>query len=191
MNETTILENESVRKMMLPITVEQYHYWLQKAGIIGKRTELLNGFIIEKMTKKAEHTFVVNELYELLRELIPDNLLVRKEDPLTLERSEPEPDISIVEGNRKKFKFSHPHTALLVIEAALSSVDIDREKASIYAAADIPEYWLIDLNLKQVQAFSEPNEDTYQKKKIYNISDSITLKIGKWNTKIFLTPILQ
>lgn len=176
--QTAILENYSIRKMVLPITVEQYHR-LGEAGIIGEKIELLNGVIIEKMPKSPEHTYVVRKLYELLGVLILEKLFILKEDPLTLVRSEPEPDLAIVQGNKEEYKFLHPTTALLVIEVALSSIDIDREKASIYAEANIPEYWLFDLNLKQVEVFSKPHGDSYQKKKIYNISDNIPLKIVK------------
>jgi len=177
--QTAILENESIRKMVLPITVEQYHHWLEEAGSIGEKTELLNGIIIEIISKSPEHIYIVTKLCELLRALIPEELLIRKEDPLTFVRSEPEPDISIVEGNIKKYRFLHPGMALLVIEVAVSSLDIDREKASIYAEAKIPEYWLFDINLKRVEVYSQPFEDSYRKKKIYNITDSIPLKIGK------------
>ncbi|MBW8050412.1 MAG: Uma2 family endonuclease [Cytophagales bacterium] len=180
--QTAILENESIRKMVLPITVEQYHHWLEEAGSIGEKTELLNGIIIEIMPKSPEHTYIVAELYELLRALIPEDLLIRKEDPLTFDRSEPEPDISIVEGKIKKYRFSHPDKALLVIEIAVSSLDIDRKKASIYAKANIPEYWLFDIKLKRVEVYSQPLEGSYRKKKIYNITDSIPLKIGKEKT---------
>ncbi|MCH8317757.1 MAG: Uma2 family endonuclease [Bacteroidetes bacterium] len=177
--QTTILEKESIRKRVLPITVKQYHHWLEEAGSIGEKTELLNGIIIEIMTITAEHTYIVDKIYELLRKLISGDIYIRKEHALTLKKSEPEPDIAIVEGNMEKYKISHPGTALLVIEIAVSSLDIDREKASIYAQANIPEYWLFDIKLKRIEVYSQPFEDSYRKKKIYNITDSIPLKIGK------------
>jgi hypothetical protein len=47
-----ILDKPSVRYAALPISVEQYHR-LNREGIIGERTELLRGVIIERVTKST------------------------------------------------------------------------------------------------------------------------------------------
>ena len=67
---------------------------------------------------------------------------VRQEQPLSLADSEPEPDVSIVPGRAQDYA-EHPTTALLVVEVAVTSEELDREKISLYAEANVGEYWLV------------------------------------------------
>jgi Uma2 family endonuclease len=49
---------------------------------------------------------------------------------------------------------------LLVVEIADSSVRYDREiKAPLYARHGIPEYWLIDVPARSIEAYSEPDTE--------------------------------
>ena len=68
---------------------------------------------------------------------------VCKEDPLTLADSEPEPDLAVIDGKIKDYDYIRVTTARLVIEVSVSSLALDRAKAAIYAAAGIPEYWIV------------------------------------------------
>jgi Uma2 family endonuclease len=167
------LEKASVREAAVPITVEQYHR-LGAAGIIAENTELLFGVIVAKMSKSPFHTWVLEKLVELLRGLIAeeDHFHVRQEQPMTLRDSEPEPDIAIVAGTRDAFKEKHPDSAELVIEVAISSSDIDREKAAAYAGAGVPEYWIIEPERGLVTLFSKPSAGKYQEKEEVQETDA-------------------
>ena len=55
-----------------------------------------------------------------------------------------------------------PATAHLVIEVAQTSHARDREKASDYAAAGVPEYWIVDLPGRTVHVHRHPLDGTYQ-----------------------------
>ena len=59
---------------------------------------------------------------------------------MTLNDSEPEPDVAVVPGSVEDYRSAHPSTAVLIIEVAVSSEDVDREKAELYASAGIKEY---------------------------------------------------
>ncbi len=109
----------------------------------------------------------------LLREA---GLLKRKRppygrQPLTLADSEPEPDIAVVSGARDDYRNAHPPTAKLVIEVAISSVDIDREKGTFYAAADIDEYVIVLPDQRSLEVHSHPTESGYKQRHDYQ-SDS-------------------
>jgi hypothetical protein len=56
-----ILEEPEVRGAALPLTVEQYHR-LSAKGIVPERTELLQGVVIEQITKSPLHTLLVQRL---------------------------------------------------------------------------------------------------------------------------------
>src|SRR5690349_15174980 len=125
-----------VRKRVSPLSVEEYHR-LGEFNPNGRRTELIRGIVIEKMSKSPMHSTIVALLYRLLLAQVPLGFVVRQEQPLTFRDSEPEPDIAIVRGNERDFSQSHPDTAELVIEVALGNPALDRENASLYAEANI------------------------------------------------------
>jgi Uma2 family endonuclease len=69
----------------------------------------------------------------------------------------PEPDVAIVTGRVADYDRAHPTTALLVVEVADSSLKQDRlTKRAIYAAAGIPEYWIVNLPNDCVEIRKQP-----------------------------------
>jgi len=155
-----ILDEPSVRSSALPITVEQYHR-LSSDGIVPESTELLQGVIIEQMTKSPLHTFLVQRLAGLLAASLPPGLFIRKEEPLTLVDSEPEPDIAVVIGVPDDYRTSHPATAKLVIEVAIATLGIDRAKSDVYAAAGVDEYWIVVPETRSVEVYRSPSVGGY------------------------------
>lgn len=120
-----ILDEPEIRGAALPLTVEQYHR-LSAEGIVPERTELLRGVVIEQMTKSPLHTFLVQRLTRWMESALPAGWFVRKEEPLTLADSEPEPDIAVVIGSPEDYRTAHPATAALVVEVAIATLGIDR-----------------------------------------------------------------
>jgi Uma2 family endonuclease len=156
----SILDNPAVRQAALPVTVDQYHC-MGDAGLIRKNTELLSGVIVEKMNKSPNHSWIVQFLMECLRTAVPSGTHLRQEQPLTFDDSEPEPDIALVVGSRDDYRQAHPATALLVIEVAVSSAAVDREKARIYAAAGVGEYLIVLPDEKCVEIYTQPAAGRY------------------------------
>jgi hypothetical protein len=113
-----ILDIPEVRQRVSPLSVEEYHR-LDEFNENGRRTELIRGVVIEKMAKSPLHSGLGKRLYDKIAPLLPTGYLVRKEDPLTLSDSEPEPDISVVKGREADFFKSHPTTAEIVIEVSI------------------------------------------------------------------------
>jgi Uma2 family endonuclease len=71
--------------------------------------------------------------------------------------SEPEPDAAVVRGTVRDFAAEHPTSAVLVVEVSDSTLAFDRDvKASLYAAAGIPEYWIVNLVERQLEIHREP-----------------------------------
>jgi len=157
----SILEQPAVREVVLPISVEQYHR-LGEAGIVPEQTELLRGFVVEQMIKTPLHTWMVQRLVDWLRDVVPAELHVRQEQPLTLADSEPEPDAAVVEGTREDYRRRHPSTARLVVEVAVATAELDRAKAELYATAAIPEYWLVLPEQRAVEVFRDPAGGSYR-----------------------------
>ena len=163
--------------MIMPISVEQYYKMNEFSPDLTK-TELIKGIIIEKIPKSPLHTYLLHWLFEFFSSKLPAGYLLRKEDPLTLTASEPEPDIAIVKGNFVDFRHTHPTRAELVIVIAISSLELDREKAEIYALAGIPEYWIIVPRDAVVEVYREPTEGKYQTVRRYEKTEVIATAWG-------------
>ena len=172
MARVDVLRKDSVRNMIMPISVEQYHKF-GESGLIAEKTELMEGIIFRKMTKSPLHEFIASRLYDFFAKRAGNDYWVRKESPLTLATSELEPDISIVRGRIDEFVTRHPDYAELVIEVAVSSLELDREKAMSYAAAGIPEYWIVRPADKLAECYSQPEQGRYRKKQIVTAGQSM------------------
>ena len=71
--------------------------------------------------------------------------------------------------------------ALLVVEISDSSLRLDRLKAGIYAAAKIPEYWIVNVVDQTVEVYRKPERDSksktgyaYGEKEVLKTTDSIS-----------------
>src|SRR5262247_2630166 len=111
---SAILEIPEVRRRVSPLSVEEYHR-LDEFNENGRRTELIRGIVIEKMSKSPLHRTVASLLYRLVLAQLPQGFSAWKEEPLTFVDSEPEPDISVVHGSDRDFTDAHPTTAELVV----------------------------------------------------------------------------
>jgi Uma2 family endonuclease len=63
----------------------------------------------------------------------------------------------VVLGGTRDYARAHPTTALLVVEVSESTVRFDRdEKASLYASAGIPQYWIVNLRTQRLEVYRDP-----------------------------------
>jgi Uma2 family endonuclease len=122
------------------------------------RVELIGGEIIQMPPIGPEHGSTVDQTMQSLGRRLPAKpYYLRVQNPLRLGDSEPVPDVAIVPGKPSDYRTHHPTTALLVIEIADTSLEYDRtEKMSLYAAAGIPEYWIVNLVERCVEVYREP-----------------------------------
>ncbi len=117
---TAILEIPEVRRRVSRLSVAEYHR-LDEFNKNGRRTELIRGIVVEKMSKSPLHRTIASLLYKLLLAQLPEGYSVWKEEPLTLSDSEPEPDISVTRGKETDFVAAHPVTAELVWKSPSSA----------------------------------------------------------------------
>lgn len=140
-------------------TVDEYHAMIA-AGVFveDENFELLEGLLVHKMGKKRQHTLATQRLRQLLESIL-QGCYVDAQEPVSTDDSEPEPDVSIIRGNRDDYLDHQPlaKDVLLVIEVAAGSLRQDRlVKKRIYARAGIPVYWIVNLMDRQVEIFTQP-----------------------------------
>ncbi len=116
---------------------------------------------------------------------------------LMLARSVPEPELAVVRGPARKYRRQHPRGAdtVLIIEVADDSLDDDRrQKGPIYAAARIPEYWIVNVVDFQVEVYTQPRagkSPRYRQRKDYSGKASVPLILdGKEIAKLSVTDLL-
>lgn len=140
-------------------TRQEYEH-LAELGVLGpdERVELVEGEIVEVPPQESLHTTGVRLAEDALRAVYPPGFDIRGQFPLALgEWSEPEPDVAVVEGSPRDFAHAHPTSAVLVVEISDATLAFDREtKASVYAGAGIPEYWVLNLIHRQLEVHRDP-----------------------------------
>lgn len=155
-----LLNQPGFQRRVIPLSVKAWHQMIAK-GLAPERAELIRGVIVEKMPKSILHIKLAGRLFIILLEAVGSRFWVRKEDPLSLEDSEPEPDLSVIEGREEEFN-SHPSTAKLVVEVSVSTLAEDRAQAPIYAEAGVEEYWIINGRERCIEVFRKPGSAGYE-----------------------------
>ena len=153
---TALLDLPEIRERVMRVSVADYHRYTE-----GQRTELLRGIVIEKMSRSPLHFAVAHRLSKLIASQLSSELTMFQERPITMEDSEPEPDIAVVAGKEELFLKCHPTTAELIVEVAVSSREIDRVKALIYAEAGVKEYWIVCPQEKQGEVYHKAGGQGY------------------------------
>ena len=136
---------------------EQYFRLGELGFFDGKRVERIRGEIVEMSPINWPHVVGCRKTGQLLEAAFAGiGWVSRYEQPIALADSDPQPDLMVAAGRFEDYT-DHPTTALLVVEVADSTVDRDTtEKAELYAEAGIPEYWVLDLNARQLIVFRDP-----------------------------------
>lgn len=148
-------------------TIDQYHQAVE-AGVFDEvHIELLNGELIEMSPEGLPHAGLSNRSSRYLQRLLEERAIVREGHPVTLpNRSEPEPDVAIVEPLEDLYIDEHhpyPENVFWLIEYSNSSLEKDLKlKSKIYAEANIIEYWVINLRTRELIVFQDPVNGEYR-----------------------------
>ena len=157
----------SLQLLRRAFTVDEYHRMVQ-AGILQEddRVELLEGEILEMAPIGSRHAACVDRLNQLFSNRVRKRAIVRVQNPIGMgERSEPQPDLTLVRPRADFYSQSHPGPGdiLLVVEVAETSVEVDRDlKIPLYARAGIAEVWLVDLSGESIEVFQSASPQGYQ-----------------------------
>ena len=148
-------------------TREEYHR-MGEVGILthSDRVELIRGEIIKMSPQGLRHRAFIDNLTRLLATRLGDRAIVSIQMPIVLaEDTEPEPDVQILRRRPVPYKQREVRAedAFLLIEVAESSLAYDRStKLRLYAAAGIPEYWVVDCAAESIEVHRTPHADGYR-----------------------------
>lgn len=165
--EGLLIDKDSAREDPIHrIDIGAYHRMVASGALDGKRIELLEGLLVEMSPKLPAHVIVVNRL---MRHFVAaPGLWVQVQDPIEAAWDcEPEPDLTI--GGHEPFGERLLRCPPLVIEVAVTTHWLDRgKKAELYAAADIPNYWLVDVPGRAVEVRTRPGRHGYEQCETYH-----------------------
>lgn len=161
----------------LRFTVDHY-YKMIELGMIDnyEKSEIIDGEMVQKMTIGDRHAITVNWLTRFLVKTVPDSILVSVQNPLRLgEFDEPEPDFVLADLTKYDGKrHPRPEETLIVIEVADTSLRYDRnDKLPLYAAAGIPEVWIVNLPNNLIEVHQDPAIGIFQTTKIFRLGETV------------------
>lgn len=140
---------------------------LQRAGVLDRRkVELIDGVLIAVSPQYRPHSYPKNELnfrFRLALSALCSALSSQTEVTVEITpETAPEPDIVLTDSPMGEGCVPVASVALAV-EVADASLRRDlTEKRDIYAAAGVPEYWVVDVNRAEVHRFAEPRDGAYR-----------------------------
>lgn len=164
------LEAETLR----PISSAEYNRMVKLGFFEDEQVELLDGILITVSPQGPAHNEAVDRLNERLLPALLGRARVRIQGAFVAsENSQPEPDVAIFPAGN--YSDAHPTRALLVIEVSDPSLGKDRGiKKALYAAAGIPEYWIVNLEDRVVEVYTEPQDGAYHHTAIKRPQDTLS-----------------
>ena len=152
-------------KTLYKWTIADYHQIIESGVLDGKSVELLEGEIVTVSPEKPIHSSKIDSIADYLREALQGIAKVREAHPITLDNSEPEPDIAIVKFDNNNYSQRHPYTSDIYWLIEISNRTLTKyleEKSVTYARNGVSEYWVIDLVNNKLWLFTNPQNNGYQ-----------------------------
>jgi Uma2 family endonuclease len=140
---------------------------MRETGILTEddRVELLDGEIYLMSPLGSLHIAIVNRLNKLLMRLVGDDAILSIQNSVQLnDYSEPQPDVAILSPRDDYYDqaLARPDDIILLIEVADTSIDYDRDqKLPRYAASNITEVWIIDVDQRVIEQYLQPMQGQY------------------------------
>jgi Uma2 family endonuclease len=139
-------------------TIAEYRE-LDKTGLFhDKKTMLLDGELYVMVMPNPPHDTALGLVEEWLRTVFTSGHHVRTQKGFDIgARNDPGPDVAVVPGSLRDYATKTPTSAILVVEVADSSLQIDStKKPELYATARVPDYWVIDLPNRRLLVYRDP-----------------------------------
>jgi Uma2 family endonuclease len=153
----------------------EYEQLIDLGVFRDERVELVRGALLTMSPQGPPHAWGTAVLHRMIDRQLGEGWIVRSHSGLAAwETSMLEPDLAIVPVGPFDH---HPKSAVLVVEIAQSSLRFDRGvKAALYAEAEIPTYWVVDLVGRYVHVHTEPRDGRYQRLVTYGVGASLVVE---------------
>jgi Uma2 family endonuclease len=166
------------------ITVDEYERIIASGALEDpSRVELIDGYMVDKMGKKAEHRWTTKEVLKALDSRLLPGWTSQKEEPVRIPAyDEPEPDIAIIRGTDADYRRRIPTATdvALLVEVSDTTLSQDRgKKRRAYAKDGIPVYWIVNLVNRQVEVYTRPvKAGRYRSRKVYKPGQQVPVVVA-------------
>lgn len=145
-------------------TVDEFHTVRGSGVWEGRKILLIDGELVDMPAPKPPHDIALTLADYLFKALFGAGHVVRIQMGMVLDiNTDPIPDLAVVPGDPRTM-VATPATAELVLEVSDSTFDYDANvKGSLYAAAGIADYWVIDVTGRRVLVYRSPAPDPTRK----------------------------
>ena len=146
-------------------TVEDYHRMIANGVLAGRQVELIDGQIVDMAPELPIHRATYRRGVKYLEALLKERAVVFSASPIVLPSDgEPQPDICIAAPPESQYDFRHPEPVDIfwLIEISNSTLSYDLgEKSRVYAQDGIQDYWVVDVQNKQLWVHRDPKDGEY------------------------------
>jgi len=161
------------------MTIDEYE---RIGGMLDEeRLELIDGYLVKKMSKNPPHVSTVKSIYRALSRVLPHGWTWQKEDPVRIPGfDEPEPDVAVLRGVDADYdlRIAEAGDVALLVEVSETTLDRDQgPKLSAYAKGGIPIYWIVNLIDHQIEVYSSPSPDGYQSRRDFKTGADVPVVI--------------
>ena len=165
---TPLVEGRSLGAMSPSVRIRQWtraeYDRLIELGVFrpGDPVELLGGELVVAEPQSGPHYTAIYLAEDALRAAFGPGWVIRTQAPIALDdHSEPEPDVAVAQGTPREYAGAHPARPVLIVEVALASVVLDRDhKGSLYARAQLEDYWIVNLVDRALEVYRQPTRDS-------------------------------
>lgn len=167
-----------------PLRVEEVERMVA-SGILkdDEPVQLLDGSLVVDRPQGPVHAGLLSKVRARIERFLSYRWILREEKPLWVSPvSLPEPDLAVVSRTEDFYIARHPRATevQLVIEVAYTSLELDRRKTTVYAGGGVPECWLVDVQGRRLEVYSEPRLDGwYVTTWMLSAEDSVSTRWGE------------
>ena len=139
-------------------TCDAFHSLCSTGVFSGRRAILIDGVIITMALPDPPHNTSLNLAQDLLRAIFNSGCHVRNQQAFDVgTANDPGPDLAVVPGGIRDYATRQATSAVLIVEVSDTTLFMDTTtKAELYATAGVEDYWVIDLEHRQLLVFRDP-----------------------------------
>ena len=171
-------EPESDASYPIGLTIEQYALLAKSGAFVDyRKTELIDGKVYSVSPQYRPHGYVKDRLFSRLDRAVEAlNLpfVVASEQSMSIPAMhQPQPDIMLTSDPSGDGAIP-VSSVTLIVEVSDSSSRYDyRQKVTIYGAAGVPEYWIVDIVARKVRQLWQPVDGIYEQRRDVMFGDPL------------------
>ena len=131
------------------MTLAQWDQLVESGLLAGQRLELVEGTVIRMFPQGVADCVAIELVDRYLRRAFPMGGRICSQMPFrSADGSEPAPDFAVIAGDDPRASKEHPSSAIMIVEISGTTLAHDRRKARLYATSGVPEYWILNLQVR-------------------------------------------